>query len=276
MNPSSSPPASGPLAVGGSVWFQSGQQTLGGAARIALLAAIRDTGSITGAAKAVGMSYKGAWDAIDAMNNLAGEPLVVRSTGGKGGGGTLLTPRALKLIDTFEAIEREHRRFLERAGAAIDGFDGDWALLGRIGLRTSARNQLYGTVASIVRGAVNDEVSIALAGGQTIVSVVTHESTRTLGLAPGSGAYALVKASSVVLIAADDARARLSARNQLRGVVGAIQRGAVSAEVTLELAGGTVIVGVVTDGSVEALGLAVGLAATAAFKASSVILGVPG
>jgi molybdate transport system regulatory protein len=275
MNSSSSLPPSGPgpLALGGSVWFQSGQQTLGGAARIALLAAIRDTGSITGAAKAVGMSYKGAWDAIDAMNNLAGEPLVVRSTGGKGGGGTLLTPRALKLIDTFQAIEREHQRFLERAGAAIEGFDGDWALLGRIGLRTSARNQLYGTVTAIVRGAVNDEVSIALPGGQTIVSVITHESTATLGLAPGVAAYALVKASSVVLIAGDGAPARLSARNQLQGVVVAIQRGAVSAEVAIELGGGTVIVGVVTDGSVDVLGLAIGQTATAAFKASSVILG---
>ncbi|HEY1608471.1 MAG TPA: TOBE domain-containing protein [Paraburkholderia sp.] len=276
MNASSPPPASGPLALGGSVWFQAGQQTLGGAARIALLAAIRDTGSITGAAKAVGMSYKGAWDAIDAMNNLAGEPLVVRSAGGKGGGGTLLTPRALKLIETFQAVEREHQRFLERAGAAIAGFDGDWALLGRIGLRTSARNQLYGTVVSIVRGTVNDEVSIALPGGQTIVSVITHESAEALGLVVGAGAYALVKASSVVLIAGEGVPARLSARNQLSGVVSGIQRGAVSAEVAMELTGGVVIVGVVTDASVDALGLALGQPATAAFKASSVILGVGG
>ena len=80
-----------PIEVGGSVWLRSGDATLGGAARIALLAAIQQTGSITGAAKAVGMSYKAAWDAIDTMNNLAGTALVVRATGGKGGGGTTLT-----------------------------------------------------------------------------------------------------------------------------------------------------------------------------------------
>jgi molybdate transport system regulatory protein len=68
-----------PLELGGSVWLRSGTETLGGAARIALLAAIRDAGSITGAAKAVGMSYKAAWDAVDTMNNLAGEPLVTRA-----------------------------------------------------------------------------------------------------------------------------------------------------------------------------------------------------
>jgi molybdate transport system regulatory protein len=292
-SPSSDPPSTAAastrepeLGVGGSLWFQSGPQVLGGAARIGLLAAIRETGSITGAAKAVGMSYKGAWDAIDAMNNLAGEPLVIRATGGKGGGGTTLTPRALRLIDTWRVLEREHRRFLERAAAAAatlggvdaaERVDRDLALLARFGLRTSARNYLYGTVAAIVRGAVNDEVSLALPGGQTVVAVVTRESTETLGLVEGATAVALVKASSVVLVAGEgENAARLSARNRLGGTVSQVRRGAVNAEVTLELPGSTVIAAVVTDASIDALGLAPGAAATAVFKASSVVLGVSG
>jgi molybdate transport system regulatory protein len=267
------------LELGGSVWFQSGTQTLGGAARIALLAAIGETGSITSAAKAVGISYKGAWDAVDTMNNLAGEPLVVRLTGGKGGGGTTLTPRAVKLIDTFRAVEREHRRFLERAGAAIgEGFATDWDLIGRIGVKTSARNQFYGTVSAIARGAVNDEVSLALPGGHTMVAVLTHESTEALGLVVGVAAFALIKASWVVLLVADegagDAPLKLSARNQLRGTVQSVKRGAVNAEVSLGLEGGAVITAVVTNGSVDTLGLREGASAVAAFKASSVILGV--
>jgi molybdate transport system regulatory protein len=277
---SSSPPSSPaagrePLELGGSVWLRTGHETLGGAARIALLAAIRDTGSITGAAKAVGMSYKAAWDAVDTMNNLAGEPLVVRATGGKGGGGTTLTPRAIGLIETFRAVEREHRKFIERASAAIEGFAGDWALIGRIGMKTSARNQLYGTIASVKHGSVNDEVSLALPGGQNIVAVLTHESTETLGLAAGAAAFALVKASGVMLIADDAGGAplRISARNQLRGTVAGIKRGAVNSEVSLALAGGTVVTSVITNESVDALGLADGKPAIAAFKASSVILG---
>ncbi|MBB5422717.1 LysR family transcriptional regulator [Paraburkholderia sp. CNPSo 3155] len=267
------------LELGGSVWFQAGTQTLGGAARIALLAAIGETGSITSAAKAVGISYKGAWDAIDTMNNLAGEPLVVRLTGGKGGGGTTLTPRAVKLIDTFRAVEREHRRFLERAGAAIgEGFATDWDLIGRIGVKTSARNQFYGTVSAIERGTVNDEVSLALPGGHTIVAVLTHESTEALGLAVGVAAFALIKASWVVLLVAGDgdvdAPLKLSARNQLRGTVQSVKRGAVNAEVSLGLEGGAVVTAVVTNGSVDTLGLQEGASAVAVFKASSVILGV--
>jgi molybdate transport system regulatory protein len=264
------------LELGGSIWFQAGAQTLGGAARIALLAAIGETGSITSAAKAIGMSYKGAWDAIDTMNNLAGEPLVVRSTGGKGGGGTTLTPRAVKLIDTFRAVEREHRRFLERAGAAIEGFATEWDLIGRIGVRTSARNQLYGTVSAITRGSVNDEVSLALPGGHTIVAVLTHESTETLGLVTGAPAFALIKASWVVLLVENDngAPLQLSARNQLRGTVQSVKRGAINAEVSLVLDGGTVIIAVVTNESVDTLKLVEGGIAVAAFKASGVILGV--
>ena len=265
-----------PLELGGSVWFQAGANTLGGASRIALLAAIGETGSITSAAKAVGMSYKGAWDAVDAMNNLAGEPLVMRLTGGKGGGGTTLTPRAVKLIETFRAVEREHRRFLERAGAAIEGFATDWDLIGRIGVKTSARNQLYGTVSQITRGSINDEISLTLPGGHTIVAVLTHESTEALGLTVGAAAFALIKASWVVLLVDDESGAplKLSARNQLRGSVQSVKRGAVNAEVSLVLEGGAVITAVVTNQGVEALGLVEGASAVAAFKASSVILGV--
>ncbi|NIE59365.1 MULTISPECIES: TOBE domain-containing protein [unclassified Burkholderia] len=274
--PHSSPSAE-PLELGGELWLRAGEQTLGGATRIALLAAIGDTGSITRAAKAVGLSYKAAWDAVDTMNNLAGEPLVARSTGGKGGGGTTLTPRATSLIAAFRTIEREHRRFIEAASAAVAGFDVDWALIGRIGMKTGARNQLFGKVASIVRGTVNDEVTLTLPGGQPIVAVLTHESADALGLQVGTDACALVKASWVVL-AVDDGEPELkvSARNQLRGSVETVAAGAVNSEVTLALDGGGTLTAVVTNDSVEALQLDAGRRAIALFKASSVILAVTG
>ncbi|KVP37397.1 TOBE domain-containing protein [Burkholderia ubonensis] len=265
-----------PLELGGELWLRAGAQMLGGSTRIALLAAIGETGSITRAAKAVGISYKGAWEAIDTMNNLAGEPLVLRATGGKGGGGTTLTPRAASLIAAFRTIEREHRRFIDAASAAVSGFDVDWALIGRIGMKTSARNQLFGKVASIRRGAVNDEVALTLPGGQTIVAVVTHESTEALGLQVGADACALVKASWVMLAADDGAPVRVSARNQLRGAVETVKGGAVNNEVTLALDGGGTLTAVVTNDSVDALQLAAGRRAIALFKASSVILAVTG
>ena len=97
-------------------------------------------------------------------------------------------------------------------------------------MKTSARNQLSGKVSVVAAGAVNDEVELTLAAGQRIVAVVTHESATSLGLVVGAEAFALVKASSV-LVATDLGTARLSARNQLRGTVARLQPGAVNAEV---------------------------------------------
>lgn len=141
-------------------------------------------------------------------------------------------------------------------------------------MKTTARNQFPGRVSQVKTGAVNDEVELEIAGGQTIVSVVTRGSAETLGLKPGAPAFALIKASSVILvIEAQDVK--FSARNQMSGVVTRVQTGAVNTEVVLDIAGGGAIVAVVTNESSDNLALAVGATVTAIFKASSVILGVP-
>jgi molybdate transport system regulatory protein len=58
------------------------------------------------------MSYKGAWDAIDTMNTLSGEPLVERATGGRGGGGTRLTERGRQLVERYTELDAVHQRFV--------------------------------------------------------------------------------------------------------------------------------------------------------------------
>ena len=75
-------PAHGTIELHGSIWMTVGGTNFGGKGRIGLLAQIAESGSISKAARAIGMSYKAAWDAIDLMNNLAGQPLVER--GGEG------------------------------------------------------------------------------------------------------------------------------------------------------------------------------------------------
>lgn len=256
----------------GTLSLHAGQRHLGGLDRIELLASIGETGSISAAARAVGMSYKGAWDAIDAMNNLSDEPLVIRAAGGKRGGGTQLTARGRRLVEVFRALDAEHQRFLSQLGAMGDASMQDLQLLRRFMLKTSARNHLSGRVVAVRHGAVNDTIELDLPGGQRIIASITCESTRHLGLAPGRAAIALIKASSVLVAAAGTAM-KLSARNQLAGTVIAVQRGAVNAEVGIELAGGGVVVAIVTEGSADALGLQEGQAVVAIIKASNVILG---
>ncbi|CAG2127453.1 TOBE domain-containing protein [Cupriavidus plantarum] len=284
------------LELEGAIWFRAGAREWGGKDRIALLAAIGEHGSITAAARAVGLSYKAAWDAIDAMNNSAGEALVARAAGGKGGGGTQLTERAQQLIRTYRTLEAEHRRFVAwlgtQANAATAGGGAstssdiasnlssdlpsdlatDLGLMRRFTVRTSARNKLFGRVEAVRRGAVNDEVTLRLPGGQRIVATITRESTETLELAPGVEAFALIKASSV-LIGAEDVGGQLSASNQLPGHVARVVDGAVNAEIVLQLDGGGTIAAIVPHTAIADLSLVEGTRAIAIFKASSVIVG---
>ena len=90
-------------------------KSLLGKGRLELLRQIESTGSISKAAKAMKMSYKSAWDAVDAMNNAMGAPLVESASGGTRGGGSRLTSAGKRLIREFELLEERHRQWLEAA-----------------------------------------------------------------------------------------------------------------------------------------------------------------
>lgn len=263
-----------PITLQGAMWMTVAGQHFGGDDRMRLLACIADCGSISQAAKAVPMSYKTAWDAIDAMNTLAGEPLVERVAGGKGGGGTRLTLRGRQLLDNYRTLQSEHQAFLRQLAAQAGGLADDYVLIRRMAMKSSARNQFLGKVFSVKDGVVNDEVVLQTATGLHIVATVTRESRESLGLAPGVDAFALVKASSII-IATETAGARFSARNQLAGSVTRVVPGAVSTEVTLALGGGASVAAVITHDSGDALALQPGQPAVALFKASSVIVAIP-
>lgn len=245
--------------------------------RVRLLEAIGRHGSISQAARRVPISYKAAWDAVDAMNNLADQPLVERSTGGRDGGGTLLTDYGRRVIALYRAVESEYQAALDRlaekfASEPVGDVQAFQRLLRRMSVRSSARNQFVGTVSGLREGPVDFEVLVRIDEQIELAAVVTRESAEHLELAIGTEVIALVKASSLLLIT--DEAMRISARNRLWGTVQRIVDGPVNAEVTLDLGNGRSAVAVVTHDSVESLGLAIGVRACAAFKVSSVILAV--
>jgi molybdate transport system regulatory protein len=247
-----------------------------GAQRIALLEAIARHGSIARAAKAVPLSYKAAWEAVEDMNNLAEQPLVERVAGGPRGGGTTLTERGHRLIAFYRALEQEHEAAVQRLALALkDGQADDVAgfrrLLRRFSVQSSARNQYAGVVQAIARDPVECGLSVAIGPGLVLAAVVTADSVERLRLRVGSEVVALVKSSSVML--ASGPADSLSARNRLPGRVLRLQRGNVNSEVTLQLGDGPLqLTSVITDDSVQRLGLQAGSAVTAFFKASSVVL----
>jgi len=96
----------------GRTWIEGTDGTFLGYGRVVLLERIREFGSIAKAARAMEMSYKHAWDLVAAMNRQAKEPLVAKSSGGRGGGGTTLTAAGEQAIEAFWTLHRRLEEFL--------------------------------------------------------------------------------------------------------------------------------------------------------------------
>lgn len=243
-----------------------------GTDRIALLTALRDTGSISAAARAMGLSYKAAWDAVQVMNNLFERPLVEAAPGGSAGGGAHLTSAGALVVETFAAVEAQWAAMASRLAIGVT-MPNPASILWSITMKTSARNALRGTVTRIVPGAVNAEVTLQIADGVEVVATVTQASVDTLELAEGIPAIALIKSSFVILARGGDTL-RTSARNRLAGTVATREDGPVSSEITLDLATGKTLTATLTRESADMLDLTPGTPALALIKASHVILAV--
>lgn len=243
--------------------------------RVRLLEAIDRRGSITAAARDMDLSYRATWDAVQGLNNLFRKPLVVAKPGGRAGGMAALTAQGHASLRTLLHLRAEIALTMERLEKRLaDDPSADFCLESwNLVMRTSARNALRGTVKMIIQGAVSAEVTLEISPGVEIVAAISRASVEALGLAVGSDALALIKASFVIL-AAGDAPLRTSARNCLRGKVVAIEHGAVNTEVILELADGKTLAATITRQSAETLDLTMDAAMAALVKASHVILAV--
>lgn len=138
----------------------------------------------------------------------------------------------------------------------------------------SARNVFKGSVTAIKEGPIHAEVVVTTPGGDSIVATLTEASVQSLGLKVGSPAVAVIKAPGVSLMSGAP-EYRFSARNQLKGTVSAIETGSINSQVTLQLAGGSSLIAVVTNAAVAAMPLKTGDEAVALFKAGQVLVGVP-
>lgn len=238
-----------------------------------LLEQIDVAGSISAAAKSMGMSYKAAWEAVLTINNLSDELVVARQTGGQHGGGASLTTYGRRMVMVYRLMEKEHARILSRLGQVADNFEQYFELIRRFDMQTSSRNQFLGTVTKVTNGPINSEVILDIGGGDELVSIITHNSVNHLGLKPGKQAYALIKAPWVIL-ARDDDKIKTSARNNLCGNIVSLQEGSINCEVILELPGGKTVTSVITLESAQDMELAAGVRVCALIKASHIILAV--
>ena len=262
------------MTVRAHVTFEGDHASPAGRERIRLLEAVARAGSISGAARAVGLTYKATWDAIDALNNLFGHPVVAAQVGGRRGGGATLTPVGLRVIETFHRLEGELARALKALGSDLSGTGISantlmWSFL----MRTSARNALRCTVGAVAEGEVTAEVTLALAEGTVLTAIITRESVRELGLVAGREAVALIKSSFVMLAPAGE-EGRTSVRNRIGGTINRREDSPINTEISLDIGGGKTLTAIITTRSADDLGLRVGAPAVALIDAAHVILAV--
>ena len=260
--------------------------------RVDILRRIGEGGSISEAARRAGVSYKAAWQAIETLGNLAGTPMVEKAVGGSGGGGTLLTPAGLRVLEAADLLEQARAQVLavldaEASGAAdAQGARGARGAsvgpgLAALALRTSMRNQFPCEVHSLVRSGglvrvglvLGSGLGVGLAGPPLLFARITRESAQLLALARGNQVLALCKATAV-RVAPQFAAAE--GRNLLGGEVHRASRAsapsASGGEITLRLAGGISLVGFADPGH----GLTAGRPAVAALEESGVVIAVSG
>ena len=107
------------LRVNGSLWIEGDGQRFFGPGPVELLELVERTGSISKAAKAMGMSYKKAWDIVARINSMTAEPFVITSIGGEDGGGSTISAGAKEMITWYRELREKFRVFLEQESAAL-------------------------------------------------------------------------------------------------------------------------------------------------------------
>jgi molybdate transport system regulatory protein len=249
--------------------LRSDGKLLVGRDRIKVLEAVAEHKSISKAAKAVGFSYKAAWDAVTAINNLLPSPAFVTKAGGRSGGGAEVTAEGLKLIETFHKMEDRLSRISSMiAEEGLEGSD-DFPLWG-LGLHISARNVFRAEVVFVKKWPVDVEVTLKLSGEHKLYSVITNEATADLDLRPGREVIALVKSSFVELV--PSAESAPDARNLFTGVVSRRTDAERNCELLIDLGAGKTMTAVVARRLVEAMGVDEGSEVTARFAPEDVIL----
>ena len=238
--------------------------------RIELLHAIEEHGSISKAAKAVPMSYKSAWEAVDTMNSLSPEPIVYRETGGKDGGGTTITAYGKTLLENYALLKEEHTRFLARLAELTDIQSGTFKTIGRLAMQISARNQIQAEIISIESHNVNAKIALRLKSGQRLVSVITQEAVENLQLEKAQTVTAIFKSSVVAL---SNSIIQQSDENILEGIVSKIERDEENIKVLVDIGKHDKIVSVMQRNTLEDMELCEGSTMQIMIKNNDIMLG---
>ncbi len=244
--------------------------------RIRLLEQIRAQGSISQGARAAGISYKSAWDAVREINTLAAQPVVESETGGKGGGGALLTPYGERLLKVYRLLEQIERMAVNALQDESTSLDSLLSVVARFSLQTSARNQFFTRVRSLDPTDLSRKVCLQMNDGTLLYADITERSSHRLGLTPDKEVLALIKAPWVQLEPENTAAADDDRDNRLPGIITEIVPGEEFDEYELKLDQGEPLCALLSKTDSHRLQLNTGDRVQARFAPSQVILATLG
>lgn len=154
-----------------------------------LLSLVGEKQSISHAAKAMSISFRHAWNLIGRLEKKLGTKVLLRSRGGKGGGGFVT------LSKKGSEIVREY----QRVAIGVKGVVKDEGFWEALGLKISARNKIVGKVTKIKKDSVVAHVEIKCSAPVNIVSLITSDAANDLELKIGDKVTAIVKATEVLI-----------------------------------------------------------------------------
>ena len=154
-----------------------------------LLQKVQELGTLSDAAKALGMSYRHAWGLIKRIEGLIGEPLLKTRKGGKaGGGGAQLTETGKRLLKEFSRVKKTFSK------SSLDEYGWE-----NLFAKISARNRIEGEVVSVEKDKVSAVVKIRIDAPCVITAFITREAVEELGIKEGDRAAAVIKATEVMV-----------------------------------------------------------------------------
>jgi len=256
------------MNIKSNIWFENDEHGFFGKGRIELLEKIDEHGSISAAAKAMKMSYKAAWDAINEMNNLSETPIVKRESGGKGGGGTVLTEQGHTTVALYKKLEKMQKHFWNFIGNISDDIDSLEKFSKRMTFRTTARNQLLGSVKEINRTQLGANITLSLSGGEEVEVFITRRSLDEMQITNTTKLFVLLKSSWIEV----SNKSKENCSNNIPCTLTNITTDAHNAEIDLITSGGNTLTASLGLKSFEDLSLQTGDPAWVSFKPSNAIL----
>ncbi len=249
--------------VDGNIWIKKDNRGFIGHGRVELLQNIQIHGSISKAAKAMKMSYKAAWDSVDIMNKLANKPLVIKITGGKGGGGTVITSHAKELIQAYEEISKLYRNYFQTLENSFNE---------QISNNLSQEptfSRLSGTISMMKSIEDNYEIFIKLKSGQTLVSIENKKFVIEKDFQVEDEISFLIETDNIVLTKNIQ---NSSARNRIYGEIISIYDNKIDTNITIDCGQKDTIHAKITSSSCKNLELKVLDKVYASFKAYNIII----